>query len=32
MKESMVRRGLLGLDFWHNGMKQISAKKPLMMT
>jgi C4-dicarboxylate-binding protein DctP len=31
MKESMVRRGLLGLDFWHNGMKQISANKPLMM-
>ena len=31
MKASMVRRGLLGLDFWHNGMKQISANKPLMM-
>ena len=31
MKESMLRRGLLGLDFWHNGMKQISANKPLMM-
>lgn len=30
MKESMVRRGLLGLEFWHNGMKQFSAKKPLV--
>jgi C4-dicarboxylate-binding protein DctP len=30
MKESMVRRGLLGLDFWHNGMKQFSANKPLI--
>lgn len=30
MKESMTRRGLLGLEFWHNGMKQISANKPLM--
>ena len=30
MKESMARRGLLGLQFWHNGMKQISAKKPLI--
>ena len=30
MKESMVRRGLLGLEFWHNGMKQISANKPLI--
>lgn len=31
MKESMVRRGLLGLEFWHNGMKQFSANKPLIM-
>ncbi len=31
MKSSMVRRGLQGLEFWHNGMKQISANKPLMM-
>ena len=31
MKESMVRRGLLGLAFWHNGMKQMSANKPLEM-
>ncbi|MCT4557979.1 MAG: DctP family TRAP transporter solute-binding subunit [Pelagimonas sp.] len=29
MKESMARRGLLGLAFWHNGMKQMSANKPL---
>jgi C4-dicarboxylate-binding protein DctP len=25
----MVRRGLLGLEFWHNGMKQFSANVPL---
>ncbi|MGD9863648.1 MAG: TRAP transporter substrate-binding protein [Pseudodonghicola sp.] len=31
MKESMVRRGLLGLAFWHNGMKQMSANKPLIL-
>jgi len=31
MKETMVRRGLLGLQFWHNGMKQMSANKPLLM-
>ncbi|TCS64525.1 DctP family TRAP transporter solute-binding subunit [Primorskyibacter sedentarius] len=30
MKESMARRGLLGLGFWHNGMKQMSASKPLI--
>ena len=30
MKESMTRRGLLGLEFWHNGMKQFSANKPLV--
>ncbi|WP_424940459.1 DctP family TRAP transporter solute-binding subunit [Aliiroseovarius sp. S253] len=29
MKESMTRRGLLGLAFWHNGLKQFSANKPL---
>ena len=29
MKEAMVRRGLLGLEFWHNGMKQFSANVPL---
>lgn len=31
MKESMVRRGILGLEFWHNGMKQISANRPLLV-
>lgn len=31
MKESMTRRGLLGLGFWHNGMKQMSANKPLTL-
>ncbi|MBU0644286.1 MAG: DctP family TRAP transporter solute-binding subunit [Alphaproteobacteria bacterium] len=31
MKEVMVRRGLLGLGFWHNGLKQFSANKPLVM-
>ncbi|MEO1293151.1 MAG: DctP family TRAP transporter solute-binding subunit, partial [Pseudomonadota bacterium] len=31
MKESMTRRGLLGLAFWHNGMKQMSANKPLTL-
>ena len=28
---SMRRRGLLGLAYWHNGMKQISANKPLLL-
>ena len=31
LKDSMVRRGLKGLAFWHNGMKQISANKPLLV-
>ncbi|MEH6545769.1 MAG: DctP family TRAP transporter solute-binding subunit [Sneathiella sp.] len=31
MKTSMVKRGLLGLEFWHNGMKQFSASKPLLV-
>ncbi|MDA8713883.1 DctP family TRAP transporter solute-binding subunit [Planktomarina temperata] len=31
MKESMTKRGLLGLAFWHNGMKQMSANVPLML-
>src|SRR3546814_13843792 len=26
----MEGNGLLGLGYWHNGMKQISAKKPLL--
>ena len=30
MKDSMQKRGLQGLAFWHNGMKQLSAKKPLI--
>ncbi|MCO6382265.1 MAG: DctP family TRAP transporter solute-binding subunit [Vannielia sp.] len=30
MKDSMQRRGLQGLEFWHNGMKQFSANKPLL--
>jgi C4-dicarboxylate-binding protein DctP len=30
LKGSMRRRGLQGLAFWHNGMKQISANKPLI--
>jgi C4-dicarboxylate-binding protein DctP len=31
MKDSMQRRGLQGLAFWHNGLKQMSANKPLNM-
>ncbi|WP_281857994.1 DctP family TRAP transporter solute-binding subunit [Litoreibacter halocynthiae] len=31
MKSVMAKRGLQGLQFWHNGMKQISANKPLEM-
>ncbi len=31
MLDSMQRRGLQGLAFWHNGMKQLSANKPLIM-
>ncbi|MGD1877547.1 MAG: TRAP transporter substrate-binding protein [Kiloniellaceae bacterium] len=27
---SMENNGLLGLGYWHNGMKQISANKPLV--
>ena len=27
---SMTRRGLTGLAFWHNGMKHLSANKPLI--
>ncbi len=30
LKNSMTRRGLKGLAFWHNGMKQLSASKPLV--
>lgn len=31
MKTAMERRGLSGLEYWHNGMKQISANKPLIL-
>jgi len=30
LKNSMTRRGLKGLAFWHNGMKQLSANRPLI--
>ncbi len=30
LKDSMTRRGLKGLTFWHNGMKQMSANRPLV--
>jgi C4-dicarboxylate-binding protein DctP len=30
LKNAMKRRGLQGLAFWHNGMKQISASRPLI--
>ncbi len=30
LKNSMVKRGLKGLAFWHNGMKQMSANIPLI--
>ena len=28
--DSMKRKGLQGLGYWHNGMKQLSANKPLL--
>ncbi|MFV0447485.1 MAG: TRAP transporter substrate-binding protein [Vibrio sp.] len=31
LKNSMTRRGVKGLEFWHNGMKQISANKPILV-
>ena len=31
MLDSMQRRGLQGLAYWHNGMKQMSANKPLLL-
>ncbi|CAH8194887.1 TRAP transporter substrate-binding protein [Vibrio aestuarianus] len=31
LKNSMARRGVKGLEFWHNGMKQMSANKPLLV-
>lgn len=30
LKSSIKRRGLVGLEFWHNGMKQMSANKPVI--
>ena len=30
MLDSMQSRGLQGLGYWHNGMKQISANRPLI--
>ena len=30
MKDAMQRRGLQGMEFWHNGMKQFSANTPLI--
>ncbi len=30
LKKAMKRKGLYGLAFWHNGMKQMSANRPLM--
>ena len=30
MKSSMAGRGLAGLEFWHSGMKQFSANRPLL--
>ena len=30
MLDSMQNRGLQGLAFWHNGLKQMSANKPLI--
>lgn len=29
--DSMQRKGLQGLAFWHNGLKQMSANKPLLL-
>ena len=29
LKDSMQKRGIQGLQFWHNGMKQFSASVPL---
>ncbi|MBI1217639.1 MAG: DctP family TRAP transporter solute-binding subunit [Rhodobacteraceae bacterium] len=30
MKSAMTARGLEGLEFWHSGMKQFSANRPLL--
>ncbi len=31
MLDSMHDKGLVGLGFWHNGLKQMSANKPLLL-
>ncbi|MGB0696567.1 MAG: TRAP transporter substrate-binding protein [Rhodospirillaceae bacterium] len=31
LKSAMRRKGLQGLAFWHSGMKQLSANKPLIL-
>lgn len=31
MLKSMEKKGLLGLNYWHNGLKQLSANKPLLV-
>ena len=31
LKNAMNRRGVRGLEFWHNGMKQMSANQPLVL-
>ncbi|MFZ1885063.1 MAG: TRAP transporter substrate-binding protein [Rhodoplanes sp.] len=31
MLKSMEKKGLLGLAYWHNGLKQLSADKPLLV-
>ncbi len=31
MLDSMQPRGIQGLSFWHNGMKQMSANRPLLL-
>src|SRR5271166_2641051 len=31
MLKSMEKTGLLGLNYWHNGLKQLSANKPLLV-
>ncbi|MEM7242403.1 MAG: DctP family TRAP transporter solute-binding subunit [Pseudomonadota bacterium] len=30
MKNSMIGKGVRGIGFWHNGMNQLSASKPLL--
>ena len=31
MLKSMEKKGLLGMNYWHNGLKQLSANKPLLV-